>query len=113
MIPLATTTITWLASDQDGTKDLRDPPTFSIPRASGVRAVIGSPGGTEDTTSGQREETTFRLNCDPVPGALHDERVVDEQTDETYEVVWVRQRRGLGLDHTVAELRQITDEVSV
>lgn len=112
MIPVATTTITWQQSDQDGTKDLRDAPTFST-LVSGVRAVIGSPGGSEDTTSGQREEVTFRLDCDPVAGARHDDRVVDEQTAQTYEVVWVKQRRGLGLDHTVADLRQITDEVSV
>lgn len=113
MIPVATTTITVLRSDQDGTKDLRNPPTFSTTLAAGVRAVIGSPGGDEDTTSGQREEVNFRLDCDPVASMRHDDRVVDEHTSETYEVIWVKQRYGLGLDHTVADLRQITDEVSV
>lgn len=110
-IPISTTTIRVEQSSQDGTKDLYDTLTFTT-LASGVRAVIGAPGGSETVDAGSREEVVFRLDCDPVASMRHDDRVVDEASGITYEVIWVEQRGGLGLDHTVAELRLITDRVS-
>lgn len=110
-IPLATTTISVLRSTQDGTNDLRDLPTYAT-LATGIRAHIGGPGGAEVVSGGSREDVTFRLDADPCD-LRHFDRVLDEATAETYEVVWVKQRRGLGLDHTVADLRQTTDRVSI
>ena len=112
MIPIHTTTIRVERSDQDGTKDVRTPLAWTTLTA-GVRAVIGTPGGAETVAAGSAEDVTFRLDCDPVGTMRHDDRIVDETTDDIYSVVWVKQRYGLGLDHTVAELRQVTDRVSI
>jgi hypothetical protein len=110
-IPVATTTISILASSQDGTKDRRDPPTYTV-ESTGIRAVIGSPGGSELVSAGTSEQKTFRLNADPCD-LDHTKRVRDDTTGETYEVVWFAQRDGFGLTHTVADIRQSTDRVSV
>ena len=110
MIPLATTTVTVLRSDQDGTRDALDTLTFTAV-ASGVRAVIGAPSGVEIATGGSSEDVQWRLDCDPTD-LRHDDRVEDEQTGETFEVVWTRRRIGFGLDHTVAGLRTVTDRAA-
>lgn len=110
-LPFATTTITVLRSDQDGTIDDYTGVTYS-PLVTGVRAVVGAPGGVETNRGGSSEDVTWRLNCD-VTDLRHDDRVLDETTDETFEVVWVRRRVGLGLDHMVADLRTISDRVTV
>ena len=110
MIPLATTTVTVSRSSQDGTKDLRSTITWST-YAAGVRAHIGEPAGVETVAGGSREDVAFRLDCDPC-AIRHDDRVTDDSTGEVYTVEWVKQREGLGLDHTVAQLRQVTDRVS-
>lgn len=110
-IPFSTTTITVERSDQDGTKDAYDGVGYSTV-ISGVRAVIGSPSGAETNVGGSSEDVSARLNCDPID-LRHDDRVTDEQTGETWLVAWTRRRLGLGLDHTVAGLRAITDRASV
>lgn len=110
MIPLFTTTISILRSDQDGATDDYDGVSYST-LTSGVRAVIGAPGGTETVLGGSSEDVGWRLNCDPT-SIRHDDRVLDESTGETFEVVWARRRIGFGLDHMVCGLRTITDRVS-
>lgn len=110
-IPVSTTTITVERSDQDGTKDAYDGVSYSTVY-SGVRAVIGSPGGAETNEGGSSEDVSARLNCDPIT-LRHDDRVIDEQTGETWLVTWTRRRIGFGLDHVVAQLRAITDRVSI
>lgn len=109
-IPIATTTISVERSDQDGTKDAYDGVSYSTV-FSGIRAVIGSPSGAETNAAGSSEDVGARLNCDPID-LRHGDRVVDDQTGERWEVTWTRRRLGLGLDHTVADLRAITDRVS-
>lgn len=111
MIPLSTNTISVLRSDQDGTKDDYDGVTYST-LATGVRAVISSPSGSETNAGGSSEQVSFRLNCDPTD-LRHDDRIVDEATGDIYMVTWTRRRVGLGLDHTVADLLRVTDRVSV
>lgn len=110
-IPLATTTITVLRSDQDGTRDAFDTLTFAE-IATAVRAVIGSESGSETNTSSSSQDVTFRLDCD-VCDLRHDDRVSDEQTGDIFEVEWVWLRGGLGLDHLEASLRQVTDRAVV
>lgn len=110
-LPLATTRITVLRSDQDGSKDEYDTLTFA-PIASGVRAVVSSPRGAEQNQNGSSEDVSFRLDCDPTD-LRHDDRITDETTGETFEVTWTRRRVGLGLDHTVADLRIITDAAGI
>lgn len=67
-----------------------------------VRGHISNPSGRE---AGGQEDVEFRLDCEPV-ALSHADRVVDAE-GAVYEVVWARQRKGLGLDHTVAGLRQV------
>lgn len=67
-----------------------------------VRGHISNPSGRE---TGGQEDVEFRLDCEPVTLG-HADRVIDAE-GAVYEVVWARQRKGLGLDHTVAGLRQI------
>lgn len=103
-IPLATTTIT---VERRGSESANyETPTLT-PIASGVRAVIGSPSGVTSRQGGSREAVTFRLNSDLVELDAECE-VTDDKTADRYLVVWAKQRRGLGLDHTVAELQQVT-----
>lgn len=108
MIPLSTTTIAVRrrptgqdAYEEGGTTDV----------AEGIAAHIGSPTGQDLAVGGDAMQITDRLLCDPCdirPG----DRVEDEQNVDTayagvfYDVIWVRNRRGLGLDHVVAGLRQ-------
>lgn len=108
MIPLATTTIT--VSRRGSESANYETPILTVV-ASGVRAHIGSPFGSETLQGGSRESVAFRLDCDPVE--LDSEcRVTDERTAELYEVIWAKQRKGLGLDHTVADLRQVSGSAS-
>lgn len=105
MIPLATTTVTVTAHAEPE-------PGAGITtstRASGVRAVIGSPSGTDVPGPGQgAERVDAVLNCDTVTGLAHTDRVTDDATGEVYEVRWVNRRRGLGLDHHRAGLVRVT-----
>lgn len=78
--------------------------------ASGVRAHISSGPGRE-SPEGQQEIGLFRMSADPVD-LDHLDRVEDEGTGEVYEVQQVHQRRGLGLDHTFARLRQVAGVVT-
>lgn len=73
-------------------------------RLSGVRAVIGQPFGAE---RGNQTALTVYLTCDPIE-LSHLDVVVDESTDQRYEVAWSQLMRGFGLDHTKAGLRQIS-----
>lgn len=107
-IPVSTTTITVKRVAEDADRDPYDEAPSPSVIAKGVRAVISSPTGSERRAGGSQENSSFRLNCDPVD-LTHDCTVLDEVTGESYTVVWAKQREGLGLDHVVAELEQVTD----
>jgi hypothetical protein len=107
-IPVATTTITVLRATAADAFDRAAP----VEVIAGVRAVIGSHSGVETNTSGASQTRQARLDCDPVD-LRHDDRVRDDQTGETWHVVWCARRQGLGLDHTVADLISITDRAAV
>lgn len=104
-IPLATTTVSVRRYNLDDV-DPYDPKPTPTTVTSGVPAVISSPSGTEQVEGGQQEVVTFRLDCDPVD-LQHDDQIVDDATGDVFEVVWVRNRVGFGLDYTQAELRQV------
>lgn len=102
-VPLATTTITV------SSRTVADDPYDSTPTpatvATGVAAHISSPSGRETVRGGSQEVIDKVLAADPV-ALTHTHRVTDDVTGDVYEVVWVDQRVGLGLDHTVAGLRR-------
>lgn len=104
-IPLATTTITVRAMTESEPGEGRTGEVV----ATGVRAVIGSPTGRETyAPGGGTSRVTDILNADPTP-ALADNtcQIIDDTTGVVYEVEWVRQRGGFGLEHTKAGLVQI------
>lgn len=107
-IPINTTLITVLRTGEYEPYETPPEPTVV---ASKVRAHISTSQGTEVVAGGSQSVVTFRMSCDPVD-LTHLDQVRDETTGEMYEVSWVHQRRGLGLDHTQAGLRQVHGVVS-
>jgi hypothetical protein len=106
-VPLATTTVAVLRVPADTARDPYDAQPAPETVASGVRAHISSPSGRERVAGGSQEVVEFRLACDPVD-LRHTDRVQDEQCGAIYEVVWARPRKGLGLDHVEAGLKQVS-----
>lgn len=103
MIPLHTTTITVLrppanVDPYDGAP--------ARPVATNVRAVIGSPSGADTRLGGDVSSVSARLDCDPCDVKFYDQ-VRDDQTRDVYEIVWLRNRSGFGLDHVEAGLAQV------
>lgn len=112
MIPISTTLIRVLRAGADSGADTRDPWEAEQPNsgddaiASGVRAVISSPSGRERNIGGTAQAVEFAMSCDPVD-LQHTDTIVDERTGGRYQVVWVTQRVGFGMDHTRAGLKQV------
>lgn len=109
-LPIATTTIAVLRRTVLATDDPYEVTAVPAAVAEGVRAVIGAPSGNELVAGGSQEDVTHRLDCDTTD-LRNTDQVRDETTSETFDVVWARSRTGLGLDHTVAGLRQVTGVV--
>lgn len=105
-VPVATTTIAVLRVPFDPARDPYDAKPAAEVIASGLRAHISTPRGREQIAGGSQEVVEFRLSCDPVD-LRHTDQVRDEQTDAVYDVTWARVRRGLGLDHIEAGLKQV------
>jgi hypothetical protein len=101
VIPLATTTISVveLLTGDDTTA-----PGAGVTSLTTVPAHFSTPTGRETQGSETVEKV---LLCDPIPTLSHRDMVVDEVTFDRYEVVWVDQRPGLGLDHTVAGVHRV------
>lgn len=78
--------------------------------ASGIRAHISAPGGREIEAGGSQEVVEWRLYCDLVDLQRTD-RVEDENTGETYEVLFASQRLALGMDHVIAGLKKVSGTV--
>lgn len=108
MLPIITTTITIKRPSVGGDVDpwVSADDATDTTQATGIGAHISAPSGFERAVGGAQEDVTFRLNAE-VCDLSHTDRVYDEYTGITYEVVWAEIRRGLGLDHTVAELRKV------
>lgn len=98
MIPLATTTFTQRRPDPDA--DPYETRTAAIV-ATGIRGHLDAPSGTEQAIGGQLEEISAVALVETTD-LLHTDEFVDENTGDEYRISWVRQRRGLGLDHTKA-----------
>lgn len=105
-LPVATTTITVLRLPEDATRDPYDPEPPPTEMATGVRASIGNPHFREEVAGGQQSVSLYRLHCDPTD-LHHEDRVRDDATGEIFEVVGVKQRLGVGLDHVRATLTKI------
>ena len=89
--------------DTDGFPDTA--PTRA-PVATGVRAVISSPGGTVLRDGSVEVVMGFRLTCDPTDLQPAD-WILDEQALVCYEMNWKTKRTGMGMDHMEAEIRTV------
>lgn len=105
-LTVASTTITVMRLPDDPDRDPYDEPPAAEEAYTSVRAHIGSPTGREQAVGGQQSVTDLRLVCDPID-LRHTDQVVDDTTGETFDVVWVKQRTGLGMDHTSAFLKHV------
>ena len=109
-IPLATTTITVLRVANDPARDGYDPVPAAAAVAVGVPAHFSAPGGagggTERVVGGSQAEIEWSLACD-FADLRHSDRVLDENTEREWDVVWAVHRIGLGLDHTKAGVRMV------
>lgn len=99
---MATTTVT--LQDRSATEPY-EAPTWTT-AASGVAAHIGQPSGQERFVGGSQEALDAVLLAEAGTEVEHTQRVVDDITGDTFEVVWVQDRQGLGLDHVKAGLRR-------
>jgi hypothetical protein len=108
VIPLSSTTITVKEVPTDATRDGYDVLPAATILASGVRAVISSPGGRERRAGGSQQDSSMHLDCDPCP-LTHRSTVTDEKTGTVYTVNWVEARNGMGLDRMEAGLQRVVD----
>lgn len=107
MLPLAPNTVT-VTRPAGLTGDYEDATASTTAIASGARCAISAPAGTDLVAGGQKEVVDAVLTFPATPELAHTDLVVDDDTDDAYRIVWVRRRRGLGLDHQVAGLRAVT-----
>lgn len=74
----------------------------------GVPAHIGDPSGAERIVGGSQENIDAVLLAEAGTPIFYTSRIVDDVTGDRFEVVWVQDRQGLGLDHVKAGLRRTT-----
>lgn len=80
--------------------------------ATGVRAHISLPTGSERIVGGTQEQVVFRFQCD-LTDVEHTDRIVDETTGLTYQISWVHPRYvGFGLEHVTGGLQQVRGAVA-
>lgn len=107
-IPISSTTITVkrpsVGADIDPEMSGDDAADSNV--VTGVRAHISAPSGNESNVGGSQEVIEYPFNCDPCD-ITNTDRVYDETTGITYEVLWCETRRALGLDHVAGGLRKV------
>jgi len=101
-IPISTTTVSVLTRTQP---EPYETATWAVVSA-GTRAVIGAPSGREGMATGSAEVVDAVLHADTLE-LDHGQRVRDDRTGETWDVVWVQVRQGYALDHVRAGLRRV------
>lgn len=104
MIPLATTTVTVTSP---GAGEPYEAAAAGSTVAAGVPAHLSSPSGLEQLQGGSQQVIDKRLLSEPIDLLDSTMTVTDDGSGLAYEVVWVDQREGLGISHTVAGLRRV------
>lgn len=97
-LPTTTITVKRPAADVDPDESETLTTVFT-----GVRAHISSPSGS-DRRSGGDQELVDAIALFDVVDVHHEDVIFDDETGESWDVSWVRRRRGLGLDHMKAGL---------
>lgn len=103
-LPLATTTLT---VKRPGPAEPYGGPSW-VTVAAGVAGHISGPGGIETVAGGSHTDEALAFSCD-LTDIAHTDRIVDDTTGLTYDVVWVEARHGLGLDRLSGSLRQVSE----
>lgn len=103
MIPLATTTLT---VQRPGAHEPYEAPAAWVTVATAVRGHISGPGGVETAAGGEMTDVSLSFSCE-LADIAHTDRIVDDATGATYDVVWVEERHGLGLDRMTGALRRV------
>lgn len=111
MLPLGPNCVT-VTRPSGATGDYEDDTGSSTTVARRVRAAIVAPSGADEVVGGQKVVVDAEMRFPPTPTIEHTDLVVDVDTDDAYRVVWVRRRRGLGLDHQAVGLRSVTGAAS-
>lgn len=102
VIPLSTTTVT-VERPGVGTDPYETVVLSEV--ASGVAGHISAPSGSDLHVGGDQENVSAVLLAECCVDVRHPDLVTDDSTGNQYEVVWVRRRIGLGLDHLKIGLR--------
>lgn len=102
---LPTTTVSVRKHDTTGAVEQFDSPVYTTGPV-GVRAHIGRQRGAEENVGRSLAVVEAELLADPIPGLSNGDQIVDANTAEVWEVLWVQDRHGLGLRHTKAGLRR-------
>lgn len=111
MVPLTPNTVT-IERPAGTSGDADDTAASPTTVASGLACAIVAPSGSDVVAGGQKEIVDAVLLVDPDVTIEHTDLVTDEDTSDAYRVVWVRRRRGLGLDHLVVGMRAVTGAAS-
>lgn len=102
---LTTTTVTVTRHTQDG--DPYEPADDETIAYASVPGRISSPSGTDRAIGGDTEVITAVAYLPADVVLERTDVLTDDATGEAHHVVWSRLRRGLGLDHVQAGLRQV------
>lgn len=106
MVPIRPNTVT-IERTTGAVGDADDTAATLTTVAAGLQVALTSPSGTDVIVGGREEVVDALLLAPPFPAIEHTDLVTDDDTAEEYRVVWVRRRRGLGLDHQAAGLRAV------
>ena len=87
--------------------DVYDATPDAVLVGQGIPAHIGQPSGSSLSDGSEQETVTFRLDA-PLVDLIHGDIVTDDRTGLVYSTVWSKPRQGLGLDHTEAAVRLVT-----
>lgn len=101
---ITTTTVT--VTRQAGTGDSWVPASTTT-AYSGLAAHVSAPAGRDSIAGGDAEVVTAVAYLPSGTVIRHDDLITDDTSGIQHEVVWVRQRDGLGLDHVHIGLRAV------
>jgi hypothetical protein len=106
MVPITPNTVT--IERPAGLEGDADDTDYDADELVTLAVAITSPGGSDVIIGGQKEVVDAVMLAPIGTTIEHTDLVTDVDTDEQYRVVWVRRRRGLGLDHQAVGLRSVT-----
>lgn len=92
----------------DPTLDGQDEQPYEV-YETGVRGCTVYHSGSEAVAQGSRERVDARIMCDPTTNDVyHFDRVTDLTNGQEWYIAFVRLRQGMGLDHLVIGVYEVT-----